>query len=45
MSDEAAIGWIREVVLDCAEPWALALPGQRPQAGFPTPGTGRPSSR
>src|SRR5580700_10797313 len=24
MSDEAAIGWIREVVLDCPEPWALA---------------------
>ncbi len=24
MSEEAAIGWIREVVLDCPEPWALA---------------------
>ena len=24
MSDEAAIGWIREVVLDCPDPWALA---------------------
>ena len=24
MSGEAAIGWIREVVLDCAEPWVLA---------------------
>ena len=24
MSDEAVIGWIREVVLDCAEPRALA---------------------
>jgi hypothetical protein len=24
MSDDAPIGWIREVVLDCAEPWALA---------------------
>src|SRR5271166_4144113 len=24
MSGEAAIGWIREVVLDCAEPWMLA---------------------
>jgi Glyoxalase-like domain len=23
-SGEAAIGWIREIVLDCAEPWALA---------------------
>ena len=24
VSGEAAIGWIREVVLDCAEPWMLA---------------------
>jgi Glyoxalase-like domain len=24
MSGETAIGWIREIVLDCAEPWALA---------------------
>jgi len=24
MSGEAAIGWIREVVLDCRDPWALA---------------------
>jgi Glyoxalase-like domain len=24
MSGEAAIGWIREIVLDCAEPWELA---------------------
>ena len=24
MSSGPAIGWIREVVLDCAEPWALA---------------------
>jgi hypothetical protein len=24
MSDEEAIGWIREVVLDCADPWILA---------------------
>jgi Glyoxalase-like domain len=24
MSGEAVIGWIREVVLDCAEPWVLA---------------------
>ena len=24
MSTEARIGWIREVVMDCAEPWALA---------------------
>ena len=24
MSGEAAIGWIREVVLDCPDPWALA---------------------
>jgi glyoxalase superfamily protein len=24
MSEEAAIGWIREVVLDCPEPWELA---------------------
>jgi len=23
MSGEAAIGWIREVVLDCPDPWAL----------------------
>ena len=23
-SGEAAIGWIREVVMDCPEPWALA---------------------
>ncbi len=23
-TDGVAIGWIREVVLDCAEPWALA---------------------
>jgi hypothetical protein len=24
MSGEPVIGWIREVVLDCADPWALA---------------------
>jgi hypothetical protein len=24
MSGETAIGWIREVVLDCPDPWALA---------------------
>jgi hypothetical protein len=24
VGDDTAIGWIREVVLDCAEPWALA---------------------
>jgi Glyoxalase-like domain len=24
VSDDAAIGWVREIVLDCAEPWALA---------------------
>jgi hypothetical protein len=24
MSEETVIGWIREVVLDCPEPWALA---------------------
>lgn len=24
VGDDAAIGWIREIVLDCAEPWALA---------------------
>ncbi len=65
MSGEAVIGWIRELVLDCPEPRALArfwagllggtpvqwCPGwvvagrSGPQAGFPTPGTGRPSSR
>jgi len=31
MSGEAAIGWIREVVLDCRDPWALA----RFWAGYP----------
>jgi hypothetical protein len=41
MSDEAAIGWIREVVLDGPDPWALA----RFWAGWPTQLTGRPSSR
>ncbi len=76
MSDETAIGWIREVVRDSPDPWALARfwaacplrggstgtgPGTRSawwfadgaarcgltqaQAGLPTPGTGRPSSR
>ena len=24
MGDDGAIGWIREVVMDCADPWALA---------------------
>jgi glyoxalase superfamily protein len=24
VSDEPAVGWIREIVLDCTEPWALA---------------------
>lgn len=24
VGDDAAVGWIREIVLDCAEPWALA---------------------
>jgi len=24
VSDDAPIGWIREVVLDCADPWTLA---------------------
>jgi len=24
VSNDAVIGWIREIVLDCAEPWALA---------------------
>jgi hypothetical protein len=24
VSDAAPVGWIREIVLDCAEPWALA---------------------
>jgi hypothetical protein len=24
MSDDAPVGWIREVVLDCPDPWALA---------------------
>lgn len=24
MSDSTPLGWIREIVLDCAEPWALA---------------------
>jgi len=32
MSGEAAIGWIREVVLDCPDPWALA----RFWAGLPS---------
>jgi hypothetical protein len=24
LSEDAAIGWIREIVLDCPDPWALA---------------------
>jgi hypothetical protein len=24
VNNEPAVGWIREIVLDCAEPWALA---------------------
>jgi Glyoxalase-like domain len=24
MNDDGVIGWIREVVMDCAEPWSLA---------------------
>src|SRR5580700_7123454 len=35
MSDEAAIGWIREVVLDCADPWALARFWAGPLGGTP----------
>ena len=48
MSD--AIGWIREVVLDCADPWALArfwadLFGGTPQpAQFPAGGGGELAS-
>ncbi len=48
MSDETAVGWIREVVLDGPDPWALArfwADLAQARADLPTPGTGRPSSR
>ena len=50
MSDAAAIGWIREVVLDCAEPWVLArfwagLLGGTPVQWYPGWVTLEPPSR
>jgi len=35
MGGDAAIGWIREVVLDCADPWALARFWAGPLGGTP----------
>jgi hypothetical protein len=35
VSGGAAIGWIREVVLDCPDPWALARFWAGPLGGTP----------